>query len=88
MAESGMKFDEKEVFNLAKALYDDSVKVISIVSPSIIKSKICEMFIFIIFKEGMAGITADDLKEQFQRHEGLLENLTLNIGIFTFKVFH
>ncbi len=36
----------------------------------------------------MAGITADDLKEQFQRHEGLLENLTLNIGIFTFKVFH
>ncbi|XP_023324717.1 NADPH oxidase 5 isoform X3 [Eurytemora carolleeae] len=56
MAESGMKFDEKEVFNLAKALYDDSVK------------------------EGMAGITADDLKEQFQRHEGLLENLTLNIG--------
>ena len=42
----------------------------------------------LLFKEGMAGITADDLKEQFQRHEGLLENLTLNIGIFTFKVFH
>ena len=28
----------------------------------------------------MDGITADDLKEQFQRHEGLLENLTLSIG--------
>ena len=29
MAESGMKFDEKEVFNLAKAkaLYDEAVKV-------------------------------------------------------------
>jgi len=46
MAESGMKFDEKEVFNLAKALYDDSVKVISIVTPSIVKSKICEMFYY------------------------------------------
>lgn len=43
MAESGMKFDEKEVFNLAKALYDDSVKVIFVViivvTPSIITSK-------------------------------------------------
>ena len=38
MAESGMKFDEKEVFNLAKALYDDSVKVIIVVTPSTIKS--------------------------------------------------
>ena len=33
-----------------------------------------------ILQEGMDGITADDLKEQFQRHEGLLENLTLSIG--------
>jgi len=56
MSESGMKFDDGEVQNLAKALFDDAVK------------------------EGMDGITADDLKEQFQRHEGLLENLTLSIG--------
>ena len=27
MSESGMKFDEKEVHNLAKALFDDAVKV-------------------------------------------------------------
>ncbi len=30
----------------------------------------------------MHGITVDDLKEQFQRHEGLIENLSLSIGIF------
>ena len=30
-------------------------------------------------REGMNGITVDDLKEQFQRHEGLLENLSLSI---------
>ena len=29
---------------------------------------------------GMNGITVDDLKEQFQRHEGLIENLSLSIG--------
>ena len=28
----------------------------------------------------MNGITLDDLKEQFQRHEGLIENLSLSIG--------
>ena len=27
MSESGMKFDEEEVHNLAKALFDDAVKV-------------------------------------------------------------
>lgn len=31
-------------------------------------------------QEGCSGITVDDLKDQLQRHEGLLENLTISIG--------
>ena len=31
-------------------------------------------------QEGCDGITVDDLKDQLQRHEGLLENLTISIG--------
>ena len=30
--------------------------------------------------QGCSGITVDDLKDQLQRHEGLLENLTISIG--------
>jgi len=56
MVENGMHFDEKEVSDLANALFDDAVK------------------------EGCSGITVDDLKDQLQRHEGLLENLTISIG--------
>lgn len=56
MLENGMEFDEKEVSDLANALFEDAVK------------------------EGCAGITVDDLKDQLQRHEGLLENLTISIG--------
>ena len=33
-----------------------------------------------VTQEDMDGITSDDLKEQFQRHEGLLENMSLSIG--------
>jgi len=56
MVENGMQFDEKEVTDLANALFEDAVQ------------------------EGCSGITVDDLKDQLQRHEGLLENLTLSIG--------
>jgi hypothetical protein len=31
-------------------------------------------------QDGCSGITVDDLKDQLQRHEGLLENLTISIG--------
>ena len=31
-------------------------------------------------KEGNHGITVDDLSEEFKKHPGLLENLTLSIG--------
>ena len=31
-------------------------------------------------KTGKDGITVDDLSDQFQKHKGLLENLTLSIG--------
>jgi len=56
MVENGMHFDEKEVSDLATALFEDAVQ------------------------EGCSGITVDDLKDQLQRHEGLLENLTISIG--------
>ncbi len=35
---------------------------------------------FFAAQEGCEGITVDDLKDQLQRHEGLLENLTISIG--------
>ena len=31
-------------------------------------------------KPGQDGITVDDLSDQFKKHKGLLENLTLSIG--------
>lgn len=31
-------------------------------------------------KPGMEGISVDDLSDQFKKHPGLLENLTLSIG--------
>ena len=31
-------------------------------------------------KPGKDGITVDDLSDQFKKHKGLLENLTLSIG--------
>ena len=31
-------------------------------------------------KPGRAGISVDDLSEEFSKHQGLLENLTLSIG--------
>ena len=36
--------------------------------------------VFLVFQDGCAGITVDDLKDQLTRHEGLLENLTISIG--------
>jgi hypothetical protein len=36
--------------------------------------------LFFAAQEGCEGITVDDLKDQLQRHEGLLENLTISIG--------
>ena len=35
-------------------------------------------------KPGQDGITVDDLSDQFKKHKGLLENLTLSIGSPTF----
>ena len=32
-------------------------------------------------KDGKQGITVDDLSEEFKKHPGLLENLTLSIGM-------
>ena len=32
-------------------------------------------------KPGNDGITVDDLSDQFKKHKGLLENLTLSIGM-------
>ena len=32
-------------------------------------------------KPGKDGITVDDLSDQFKKHKGLLENLTLSIGL-------
>ena len=31
-------------------------------------------------KPGKEGISVDDLSDQFKKHKGLLENLTLSIG--------
>ena len=31
-------------------------------------------------KPGQDGISVDDLSDQFRKHKGLLENLTLSIG--------
>ena len=31
-------------------------------------------------KPGQEGISVDDLSDQFRKHKGLLENLTLSIG--------
>ena len=56
VSENGMEFDEVQVNDLVKALYDDAVK------------------------PGKEGISVDDLSDQFKKHEGLLENLTLSIG--------
>ena len=38
------------------------------------------LIIFSVLQDGCSGITVDDLKDQLQRHEGLLENLTISIG--------
>ena len=90
MVENGMHFDEKEVSDLANALFDDAVKVcVIILNMQMYKTKwniilSSSGFYFhiniIVFQEGCSGITVDDLKDQLQRHEGLLENLTISIG--------
>ena len=56
VAENGMEFDETQVDDLARALFEDAVK------------------------PGKDGISVDDLSDQFRKHKGLLENLTLSIG--------
>ena len=56
VAENGMEFDETQVDDLARALFEDAVK------------------------PGKEGISVDDLSDQFKKHKGLLENLTLSIG--------
>lgn len=56
MVENGMDFDDKDIRDLANALFDDAVR------------------------EGQDAINVDDLKAQLQRHEGLLENMTISIG--------
>ena len=35
-------------------------------------------------KPGKDGITVDDLSDQFKKHKGLLENLTLSIGLLLY----
>ena len=95
MVENGMQFDEKEVASLANALFEDAVQVISS-SPTLqLITKFCRALlqtpslqpiscglfsVFLVFQDGCAGITVDDLKDQLTRHEGLLENLTISIG--------
>ena len=37
-------------------------------------------------KPGKDGISVDDLSDQFRKHDGLLENLTLSIGNFTITI--
>merc|ERR1740122_832144 len=56
MVENGMDFDDKDIRDLANALFEDAVR------------------------EGQDAINVDDLKAQLQRHEGLLENMTISIG--------
>ena len=43
---------------------------------------------YYILQDGCDGITVDDLKDQLQRHEGLLENLTISIGEYTRQCNH
>lgn len=58
-----MNFDEKEVEELATALYEDAAGLAA--GESAYDSK---------------GITVEDLKAELSKHDGLLENLSINIG--------
>eukprot|EP00095_Tigriopus_kingsejongensis_P001891 maker-scaffold287_size221780-snap-gene-0.26 protein:Tk01891 transcript:maker-scaffold287_size221780-snap-gene-0.26-mRNA-1 annotation:"nadph oxidase 5-like isoform x5" len=63
MEENGMRFDEKEIEDLAQALYEDAAGLAA--GEAAMETH---------------GITVEDLKAELSKHEGLLENLSINIG--------
>lgn len=63
MEENGMRFDEKEIEDLAQALYEDAAGLAA--GEAAMETH---------------GITVEDLKAELSKHDGLLENLSINIG--------
>ncbi len=66
MEENGMRFDEKEIEDLAQALYEDAAGLAAGEAHA----------------EGWRdaasrGITVEDLKAELAKHDGLLENLSI-----------
>ena len=62
MEENGMKFDEKEIEDLAEALFLDAAGRATPAGEEVDRSK---------------GITVEDLKAELQKHDGLLQNLSI-----------
>ena len=69
MDENGMKFDEGEVDELTRALFHDATTVVTTTGNTTGSTTV-----------PTAGITFDALKAQLQKHDGLLQNLSISIG--------
>lgn len=70
MEENGMRFDEKEIEDLAQALYEDAAGLAA--GEAQVQAQ----------RAGVAdaasrGITVEDLKAELAKHDGLLENLSI-----------
>ncbi len=62
MEENGMRFDEKEIEDLAQALYEDAAGLAAGEQDANSETR---------------GITVEDLKAELEKHDGLLENLSI-----------
>ncbi len=66
MEENGMHFDEKEIDDLAQALYEDAAGLAG-----------AEVEALKYDDRDRRGITVEDLKAELAKHDGLLENLSI-----------
>ena len=78
MEENGMRFDEKEIEDLAQALYEDAAGLAA--GEAAQEADMAEA------ESKPRGISVEDLKAEMAKHEGLLENLSIKLVLCSFSV--